>query len=253
MKPKILLLDEIYPRAQEILQQEFDCRSDWKLPDMIYVGLTPIKTLVPVICPCTGIEHVESPNVIYLDNAWKIGEGRNVTSTGEHTISLILQLAKIKQMQLYNKTLGIIGHGRIGSQVHSFACSMFRKIRYYSPNSCNREIEDVLKESDIVTLHIPLNNETKGMIGKHQLELMKPGALLINTSRQGIINLNDLTVSLNKGHLGGYADDFLNDCVVPCRNVIQTPHIGGNCLEAREATDIYVSTKAVEYWRSKNT
>jgi D-3-phosphoglycerate dehydrogenase len=88
------------------------------------------------------------------------------------------------------------------------------------------------------------------MIGKREFELMKGGALLVNTSRPEIVDEKALLYSLNFQGLGGYANDFDQCSHHP--KVISTPHIAGNCLEAREATDIYVATKSVEYWRSKN-
>lgn len=99
---------------------------------------------------------------------------------------------------------------------------------------------------------MPLNESTKGMINKREFDMMKHGTLLINTSRAEIVDKFSLIDNLYSGKLGGYADDFSNYWHINHDNVIQTPHIGGNCIEAREMTDIYIAKKAVEYWRSKN-
>ena len=89
------------------------------------------------------------------------------------------------------------------------------------------------------------------MIDKEQFDMMKPGALLVNTSRTEIVDEVALRQALHKNNLGGYADDFSRDkdylFIYPTAKVIQTPHIGGNCIEAREATDIYIATKIKDY------
>lgn len=261
MRPKILLLDEPCVRAIEILEQEFELTSKYLEAYAIWTGLSTIESSLPVFCPCTGIDHIKARKVIYLDEEWRSGEGRKITSTAEHTWSLILQLAKLNKMQLANKTIGIIGYGRIGSQVAKYATAFKMKwVRHDNKFHWMWDFERVLKESDIITLHVPLDAKTKDMIGKSELDLMKPNTLLINTSRAEIVDEDALVEALCNNKIGGYADDFKdsmrqinNYYLRGCSNVIQTPHIGGNCIEAREATDIYIAKKAVEYWRSRNS
>lgn len=250
MKPKLLLLDEPCDKAKEILREIFDLHFDNMFEcDAIWTGLTPIEHDV-VFCPCTGIEHIKANEVIYLDEEWKSGEGRQVTSTAEHTWSLILQLAKMKRMQLSGKTIGCIGCGRIGSQVFEYAKAFeMRWISYDVKYHNYNYLEKVLTESDIITIHVPLNDATRGMIGRKEFQKMKPGAMLINTSRAYIVDYEALMGYENKVY---YADDFGDSRVLCRRNTIQTNHVGGNSIEAREATDIYVAQKAVEHWRSKN-
>jgi phosphoglycerate dehydrogenase-like enzyme len=278
MKPKILLLDEPHPKAKAIMESVTECinsiptRHEQVLCDFIYTQLTSIKTNIPVFCPCTRIDHIQAPKIFYLDNEWKRTEGQSVTSTAEHTFSLILQLAKMNRMQLYGKTLGVIGNGRLGRLVERYARSFQMNTIVYNKeggkidfiyagetnNINNWTFEKLLQQSDIITLHVPLNKETNGMIGLKEFDMMKPGCLLVNTSRAEIVDKNSLIKALHKD-LGGYADDFLNERPVfasnivlyprpfPKRfNVIQTPSIGGDTLEAREATDIYIANKIVE-------
>jgi phosphoglycerate dehydrogenase-like enzyme len=255
MRPKLLLLDEPCKKAKDILFEVFEEPLWGDFVDAYWTGLSPIETSKPVFCPCTGIDHVKAKEVIYLDEEWKRGEGTKVTSTAEHTWSLILQLAKMKRMQLSGKTLGIIGYGRIGGQVGKYAKAFDMEIKiadnYRDAGGSKRMI---YLNADIITLHVPLNESTRGMIGEREFELMKDGALLVNTSRAKVISEDALIDALNSGKLGGYADDFYMDHLVDVTehpNVILSNHISGNCIEAREATDIYVATKAVEYWRSR--
>jgi phosphoglycerate dehydrogenase-like enzyme len=251
----MLLLDEPCDKAKEIFSIGFDFLGKFEQPDIIYTGLTPVETTLPVCCPCTGIDHVKSPHIIHLDDAWKRGDGVMVTSTAEHTWSLLMQLAKLKRIQLSSKTIGIIGYGRIGKQVRRYAESF--GIYFYACDTwtCPEDRLRLLKESDIITIHVPLNDETKGMIGKSEFDQMKDGALLTNTSRAKIVNEDALVEALNSGKLGGYADDFYMDHVVDVTehpNVILTNHIAGNCIEAREYTDTYIAYQTLKYWRTRS-
>jgi phosphoglycerate dehydrogenase-like enzyme len=266
--PKILLLDEPHPKARKMMEEFAECQNvfDQSKPfvitraipgDIIYTQLTPIKTNIPVFCPCTGIDHIEAPNVIYLDDEWKQNEGELVTSTAEHTWSLILQLAKMNRMQLRKKIIGVIGIGRIGWMVYKYAKAFKMVGRIYNKNRDAYDFEKLIKQSDIITLHVPLNSETRGMISKNEFAMMKPGALLVNTSRAEIVNEPALMDALESGTLGGYADDFYHNhesgrlkfMSKYGDKVILTDHIGGNCLEAREATDIYIAQKMREWFK----
>lgn len=279
MKPKILLLDEPHPKARELMESvaelqkctvgkeinpikkaSFETNITKQNVVAIYTQFTPISAIVPVFCPCTGIDHIKAPKVIFLDDEWKRTEGQQVTSTAEHTWSLILQLAKINRMQLREKTLGIIGCGRIGEMVGFMAPGFMVEILFYDkyvPEKSwlpyRRTLEYVLQNSDIITLHVPLNDETRVMIGKKEFELMKQGALLVNTSRAEIVNQQELLYALDN-KLNGYAHDFsdthfMEEYKKNPRKValVQTPHIAGNCKEAREMTDIYIAKQIVKY------
>ena len=264
MRPRILLLDEPHPKAKAIMEEVAECITMYSnyIPDIVYTQLTPYKpnkfnVNIPVFCPCTGVEHIQAPKIIHLDETWKANEGREITSTAEHTWSLILQLAKMNRVQLKNKTLGIIGIGRIGSIVACYAQTFYMNViqcdKYPNGKSVEFALKLILEESDIITLHVPLNEETRGMIGKEQFDMMKPGALLVNTSRAEVVDEQALKDWIYK-HKGNYADDFSGTYDIPSYyegnkggKAIRTPHIGGNCLEAREATDIYIAEKIKEY------
>lgn len=261
MKLKLLLVDNIHREALEIIKDEVEVVQLWaSCPDIVYTGLTSVNTCIPVFCPCTNVDHVKSPKIFYLDDEWKKGEGKKVTSTAEHTWSLILQLAKLKQISLSGKTIGIIGLGRIGSKISDYARVFDMHIIVHDKYRTNiwvnddfegydenSEISTVLSESDIITLHVPLNEETRGMINKEEFAKMKPGALLINTSRAEIVHRQSLINVLFSEKIGGYADDFQDEVLSEWHNVIQTPHIAGNSLEARRATDIYIAKKILKF------
>lgn len=150
--------------------------------------------------------------------------------------------------QISNKTIGIIGLGNIGKEVvkllKPFECNILvndiTDITDFS-NKNNLKIktkEEIYKESDIITIHTPLTNETKNLINKDVFSLMKSSCFIINTARGGIINENDLEHSLKQKLIAGAALDVYkiepptNKNLIKLENLICTPHIGGNAQEA---------------------
>ncbi|MBK7105813.1 MAG: phosphoglycerate dehydrogenase [Ignavibacteriae bacterium] len=168
--------------------------------------------------------------------------------------------------EVRGKNLGIVGYGHIGSQVSILAEAMgmnvfyfdiTKKLNYGNVTAC-ATLEELLKISDIVTLHVPENETTKNMISARELSLMKKGALLINAARGTVVNLDDLYNSLEQKHIAGAAIDvypeepasnnipFVNP-LQKFQNVILTPHIGGSTLEAQANIALEVSDKLVHY------
>lgn len=150
---------------------------------------------------------------------------------------------------LIGKTLGIIGLGGIGSMVARRAVGYKMNIIYNKrtrDNECEEKLgvkycslDELLKESDIVTLHVPLTDETRHLINSEKLSLMRKGSYLINTSRGPVVNEHDLVEILRSGHLAGAGlDVFDNEPnidmeLINMPNVITTPHIGSATYEAR--------------------
>lgn len=169
--------------------------------------------------------------------------------------------------EVRGKTLGIVGYGHIGSQVGVLAEFFGMRVVYFdvgkklplSNNQPCKTLEDVLRVSDFVTLHVPETPQTKGLIGKAQLQMMKREACLINASRGTVVDLEALAELIKSGHLGGAAVDVYPEepegneakgFVTPLQhvpNVILTPHIGGSTLEAQEAIGREVAHSLVRY------
>jgi len=191
-------------------------------------------------------------------------------AVAEHTWALILSLARrvveadeatrrgaykgfepdiFLGTNLIGKTLGIVGLGRIGTMVARRAQGYNMQVVYYKhtrDEECEKgmgvkycEMDALLSESDFVTLHIPLNDETRHLINKDSLAKMKDRAYLINTARGPIVNERDLVESLRMGHLAGAALDVfenepdINPELFDMPNVITTPHIASATIEAR--------------------
>ncbi len=150
---------------------------------------------------------------------------------------------------LSNKTIGIIGGGNIGKTVARLLNSFEARVIYYDPYRMNleeekrlsmeyRSLENLLKEADIVTLHIPLLESTKHIIGKAEIVQMKQGALLINTSRGGLIDEEALLEGIKTGKIRGAGLDGVeneplkkDDELLKYSNVIVTPHVGGGTID----------------------
>ena len=194
-----------------------------------------------------------------------ITPGANSVSVAELTIGLMLALTRhipyhdrlVKQggwtrmqgMELCGATLGVIGMGRIGREVARRAFAFGMTILYYDivppPNTLVRKLqasartlEDLLAQSDVVSLHTPLNDETRNLIDREALGRMKRSALLINTARGGLVDENALYDSLAEGRLAGAACDVFSheppddSPLLTLENLIAMPHTGGATREA---------------------
>ncbi|HEY0923734.1 phosphoglycerate dehydrogenase [Rheinheimera pacifica] len=163
------------------------------------------------------------------------------------------------------KTLGIIGYGHIGTQLSIMAENIGMRVQFYDiedklvlGNATQVNFGTLLKTSDVISLHVPETPQTKNMIGEAELELMKPGSILINASRGTVVDIDALTEALHSKKLAGAAIDVFpvepkgneEEFISPLRafdNVILTPHIGGSTQEAQENIGFEVAGKMVKY------
>jgi len=153
--------------------------------------------------------------------------------------------------QLSNKTVGIIGVGHIGKEVirllKPFNCNILvndiidQNDYYKSVNAKEVSKEEIFKQSNIITIHTPLTNETKNLVNDKTLSLMASDAIVLNTARGGIVNQEDLKEALINHKIGGasldvYENEPITDMeLLSIPNLINTPHIGGNSKEAVKA------------------
>jgi len=168
--------------------------------------------------------------------------------------------------EIRGRTLGIVGYGHIGSQVGVLAEAFGMRVIYYDivsklPMGNNRataSLEELLRESDYITLHVPATPRTKMMIGAAELAQMRPGAYLLNASRGSVVNLDALAEAIKAGHVGGAAVDVYPTeprqngagFASPLRglpNVVLTPHIGGSTEEAQQAIGREVSAVVIKF------
>jgi glyoxylate reductase len=165
------------------------------------------------------------------------------------------------------KVLGIIGFGRIGRAVMRRSRGFKMKVVAHDPylegtirktrGVDYRDLHDLLKESDFVTLHCPLNNETYRLIGKDELELMKSNAILINTSRGPVVDEKALVSALKKGKIAGAGLDVfekeprLNPGLAKLNNVVLLPHIGSATQDTRGMMAVVAARNAVAMLKGK--
>lgn len=153
--------------------------------------------------------------------------------------------------ELAGKTMGIVGFGRIGKQVARLACAFGMSVLAYCRNPDQNEaerlgvklveLEELLRNSDIVTLHVPLTEETRGLIGEREFSLMKGAPLLINTARGPVVDKNALITALKNHTIAGACIDVFDvellpssDPLIELEGLILSPHIGFYTREALE-------------------
>lgn len=174
--------------------------------------------------------------------------------------------------ELRGKTIGIIGYGNIGSQVSVLAESLGMKVVFYDTETKlplgnavdSMSLKELLKMSDIVTLHVPELPTTQNLINKTNLKYFKQGAILINYARGEVVDLPALRKALIDGQLGGAAIDVFpvepekngdkfETCLQGLPNVLLTPHIGGSTVEAQNNIGLDVSSKLLQYLEKGTT
>ncbi|MBM4331701.1 MAG: hydroxyacid dehydrogenase [Deltaproteobacteria bacterium] len=227
-----------------------------------------------VIAYGAGYDHIDvdffTSREIFVCNC----RGENAQAVAELTFALLLSLMRrihladhfirenawkrtdsaalpewIMGRELWGKTLGIIGLGQIGSRVARIARGFDMRILSYDPFAQIKEglgvesaaLEDILSNADIISLHVPLTAETEKMVNARALSLLKPKAVLVNTSRGKIIDEPALIKALEQGRIGGAALDVFSKEPIPSghpffrmKNVVLSPHMGALTQEAGE-------------------
>lgn len=215
-----------------------------------------------------GIEVVNSPgassrSVAELAVALMFNVARKVAFADRKMREGVWAKKQSMGFELEGKTLGIIGFGRIGYNVGKIAKTIGMNVLLYDVyKNYERakeigaefvELEYLLKNSDVITIHVPLLESTYHLINEEKLKLMKPTAVLINTSRGPIIDTNALVKALEEGWIAGAALDVFEEEPLPkdhpltkLDNVVLTPHIGASTVEAQARAGIEVAEKVVK-------
>jgi D-3-phosphoglycerate dehydrogenase len=241
--------------------------------------------------PTTGLDHIDleaarACGVAVISLKGERAFLDQVYATAEHTFALLLSLlrhiptsfASVKDYQwrrdiyrgneLNGKTLGIVGCGRLGSLVAGYAQAFGMQVLTYDPYQPDfpsgvqpvQSLNEMLSQSEIVSIHAPLNPETTGMFSYEQFSALTPGAWLVNTSRGAIIDQAALLDALETGKLSGAALDVICDEMSPLPkpnplieyarlhdNLIITPHLGGATQESIEKADLFLVQKIIRY------
>lgn len=251
-------------------------------PEVLDAG----KKLKLVVRLGAGVDNIDVPAAkargVHVMNT----AAANSLSAAEHTIALMFALArKIPQaaesmsrqewkradfvgFELSGKTLGVIGSGQIGRIVMEKGLALGMDVVAYDPfvsdlskypalsrAKLTKTLEDLVKQSDLVTLHIPRTKETKGLISRDLLKQFKKGAYLLNVARGGLIDDEALIEALNNNELAGAAIDvfevepptFPNKLIAHSK-IIATPHLGASTFEAQERVGLVAFEQIVNFF-----
>ncbi len=309
---RVVLFEGIHPRAQEVLEgagysverlsgapTEAELAAAAESAHM--VGIRSKTQLGPeffgaarhlwaVGCFCIGTNQVELGVAAARGVAVFNAPFSNTRSVAEKTICEIIALHRrlcdrsmgmhqgrwVKSAsgahEVRGRTLGIVGYGRIGSQLGVLAELLGMRVLYHDTAEKLAlgnarplpSLEDLLREADVVSLHVPATEATRRMIGRRELALMRDGAFLINNARGTVVDLEALAEAISEGRIGGAAVDVFPEEPAareaefesPLRgldNVILTPHIGGSTVEAQRAIGEEVSGKLIKLMNNGST
>lgn len=298
--PKVLVADKINEKGVEVLEGSAEIVNNPKITpeelletidqyDAIIVRsrtkmtkevIENAKNLKIIARAGVGVDNIDldaaTDNGILVVNA---PQSTSIT-VAEHAMGLMLALSrkiaiadasvkagkweksKFMGMELRNKTLGVIGMGRIGSQVVKRSKAFEMDVIVYDPyisEDAAKELgveivtlDELITKADVMTIHVPLTPETKGLISKEQLAKMKDHAILLNCARGGIINEKDLYEALKerpdlKAGLDVYENEPLeNSPLTTLDNVVLTPHIAASTKEAQRDAAIIVAKQVKE-------
>jgi len=299
---KVLVSDNISPKGVEILKKaglEVDVKTGMKPEELKacigeYDGLvirSATKVTAEIINAAANLKVIGRAGS-GLDNVDKNAAskkgivvmntpGGNTVTTAEHAVAMLFSLArlipqatasmkagkwekkKFMGVELYNKTLGIMGLGNIGSQVAKKAQGLEMNVIAYDPFLSEDKakatgikkvtLQELFSQSDFITIHTPMTAETKGVINAAGIATMKDGVRIINCARGGIINEPDLYEALKSGKVSGAALDVFekeppeNNPLLTLDNVICSPHLGASTEEAQENVAVAVAEQIRDY------
>lgn len=252
--------------------------------DEVTVEVISRADKLKVICKHgVGIDNVDVEEATNRGIVVTNAPGTNDDAVADLTFGFILFLArkilqadrstkekrweKIIGVGLEGKTLGVIGAGRIGRKVIKRASGFDMKVLVYDIHQDTELAEDLnfeyvslqklLQESDFVSLHVPLTEKTKGMIGEEEIELMKSSAYLINTARGGIVDEMALFYALKDKKIAGAAVDVyseeppITNPLLKLDNIITTPHMGADTREAIKKVDLVSVENVIRVLKGK--
>jgi D-3-phosphoglycerate dehydrogenase len=302
MAPRVLIADKLSPAAIDIFKArgvEADVKTGLSKDELLkiigdYDGLavrSATKADKDVIAAATrmkvigragiGVDNVDIPaataaGIVVMNTPF----GNSIT-TAEHAIAMMFALARqlpeanvstqagkweknrFMGVELYAKTLGLIGAGNIGSIVADRANGLKMKVVAYDPFlSPERaveigvekvELDELLARADIITLHTPLTDKTRNILGAENLAKTKKGVLIVNCARGGLVDEKALRAGLDSGHIGGAGFDVFvtepakENPLFGAPNFVATPHLGASTNEAQENVALQVAEQMSDY------
>ncbi|MCI0568298.1 MAG: phosphoglycerate dehydrogenase [Acidobacteria bacterium] len=300
---KILISDPVSPVCGEILRVaglEVEERTGLSLPDLKQalsqaVGLvvrseTKVTEAVLAAAPAlrvvgragTGVDNIDVTAATRRGVVVMNAPGENTIAAAEHTLSLMLALARnisaadrslkagewerarFLGVELYGKVLGVVGLGKVGREVAYRARAFGMEVRGFDPFLTEEvatrlgftllPLRDLVAHCDFLTVHVPLNSQTRHLIGVAELKDCKRGLRLVNCARGGIVDETALAGALDDGRVAGAALDVFEKeppgpahPLVMRKQVVATPHLGASTVEAQEKVAVRVAEQIVAY------
>jgi len=300
--PRVLIADKLSPAAVAIFKErgiEADVKTGLTKDELLkiigdYDGLavrSATKADKDVIAAAAnlkvigragiGVDNVDIPSATAAGIVVMNTPFGNSITTAEHAIAMMFALARqlpaadvstqsgkweknrFMGVELYGKTLGLIGAGNIGSIVADRALGLKMKVVAYDPFlSPERAVEigvekvelpDLLARADVITLHTPLTDKTRNILSAENLGKTKKGVLIINCARGGLVDEKALRRLLDEGHVGGAGFDVFieepakDNVLFGAENFVATPHLGASTQEAQENVALQVAEQMSDY------
>ena len=294
-KPVVVIAEKLAPSAVDVLSNDYDVRTvDGTDRPALYAALADANAVLvrsathidaDVLAAAPRLTVVARAGVgldnVDVDAATTRGvmvinaPTSNITSAAEHAIALLLAVARhipsanaslkagewkrstFSGVELLDKTVGIVGLGKIGvlvaQRLASFGTSIIAYDPYVQPARAAQlgitlvSLEDLLAQSDFISIHLPKTPETLGLIGETELNLVKPGVRIVNAARGGLIDEEALAAALADGRVAGagidvYAKEPCTDSpLFALDNVVVTPHLGASTVEAQDKAGLAVA------------
>ena len=243
----------------------------------------------------TGLNHIDlvaaaEREISVISLKGEVEFLSNITATAEHTWGLLLSLIRhipaaaadvhrgnwnrdaFRGRELLEKTLGIVGYGRLGRTVARYAKAFGMTVVATDPSPLARDpgieylaMHDLLRRCDVLSVHADFSDANRGLIGKNEIRSLRPGAVLINTARGELVDEDALLAALVDGHLAGAALDVLADEAATSseqagplieyakqhENLLITPHIGGATLDSMRKTEVFVAEKIKAFFADR--
>ena len=291
-KFQVLIADNISPKCQELFGDDFHVVSEnlrgQELLDRIgeFDGLivrsgckvtkevfAKAKKLKVVVRAGVGVDNIDIEAATENSTQVMNTPNGNTNAAAEHTIGLIFALSRnivvadraaksgrwrskeLQGVELSGKTLGVIGLGRVGRSVSQKAKGIGMKVLGYDPLIPESvDLETIFKESDYITVHVPLLPSTKGLINIKNIVKMKKNVRIINCARGGVIDEEDLILAIQQRWIAGAALDVFeveplikNHPLNQFNNVILTPHLGASTAEAQIAVGVMAGEQVIGF------
>jgi len=250
--------EAVFVNKSELTEEIFEKASNLKYVGVLATGFDNINVksakknnVVVTNVPSYGTSSVaQFVFALLMEMIYHVKEHDQAVKKGEWEQSESFCFWKYPLIELKDKKFGIIGYGRIGKETAKIAKALGMNVLAYTRTPCKSledknlkfvDLDELLRESDIISLHSPLIKETEGIINKEAISKMKKNVMIINTARGSLIVEKDLAYALNKGKIKAAASDVLtqeppnmDNPLLKARNMIVTPHIAWAPKEARE-------------------